>query len=288
MTPARCCCSRAGPFGTLRIAALAFPLMSVLSDSILGFCSQSPESLRYAETHLGRLVRTVELTPPGWSGDRLLEMGAYMQITPALARLGYGEVRGSYLGRLGTIEEKTVSSIEGERFSCRIDLFDAETDKFPYEDGYFATVVCCELVEHLAEDPMHMMAEINRILRPEGVLVMSTPNICSMRSILAVLTGYHPASFSQYTIRQGGNRVEPRHAREYAPRDVELLFQAAGFSVSRLETGPQSLVPPQSRPWLTDMLERNGFSTNLRGDVIHCVGRKTSPVRNRYPDWLYT
>jgi SAM-dependent methyltransferase len=262
--------------------------ISELSGYILGFCSQTPDARSYAETHLGRLVRTVELTPPGEQEGCLLEMGAYMQITPALARSGYAEVRGSYLGKLGTTEEKIVTSTEGETFSCLIDLFDAETDRFPYEDEHFATVVCCELVEHLAEDPMHMMTEVNRILKPGGVLVMSTPNICSMRSVLAVLTGYHPASFSQYTIRQGGNRVEPRHAREYAPRDVELLFQAAGFSVSHMETGAQSLVPPQSRPWLTDMLERNGFSTDLRDDVIHCVGRKTGPVRNRYPDWLYT
>ena len=34
--------------------------------------------------------------------DRILEMGAYLQITPALhTKLGYGEVRGCYYGKLG-------------------------------------------------------------------------------------------------------------------------------------------------------------------------------------------
>ncbi len=54
---------------------------------------------------------------------------------------------------------------------------------FPYGDAYFSTVLCCELLEHLTEDPMHMMAEINRILRPGGHLVLTTPNIGSLRAI---------------------------------------------------------------------------------------------------------
>jgi len=27
--------------------------------------------------------------------------------------------------------------------------------------------------------------------------------------------------------------------------------------------------------------------TDLRGDGIYAVGRKTAPVRERYPNWLY-
>src|SRR5262249_29439942 len=49
-----------------------------------------------------RLVKTLEITPPGGPCDRILEMGAYLQITPALRRqLGYGEVRGCYYGPAG-------------------------------------------------------------------------------------------------------------------------------------------------------------------------------------------
>lgn len=262
--------------------------MSSLADYILGFCSGSPEARQYAETHLARFLKTVELTPVGTEDDRLLEMGAYMQITPALANLGYGEVRGCYLGPLGRTDKKSARSAYGESFTCSIDLFNAEADPFPYPDGHFATVVCCELLEHLAEDPMHMLAEVNRILRPGGALVMSTPNICCYRSITAVLTGYHPGLFAQYTVRQGGNALEPRHAREYAPRDVALLLQAAGFTLEALETGAYGLGQPERRTWLIDMLDRHGFSTELRGEAIHARGRKAGPVQDRYPDWLYT
>ena len=153
----------------------------------------------YLDTHETRLVKTLEITPPGGPDDRVLEMGAYLQITPALkTKLGYGEVRGCYYGKLGRTDHRTVISAEGETFECDIDLFDAEKDRFPYPDEYFSTVLCCELIEHLFEDPMHMMSEINRILKPGGHLVLTTPNIASLRGIAAILQGYHPGLFQSY------------------------------------------------------------------------------------------
>jgi len=69
-----------------------------------------------------------------------------------------------------------VRRYDGEAFECTIELFDAERDPFPYPSEYFATVLCCELIEHLTVDPMHMMSEINRILRP-GVCQLLRPDL---------------------------------------------------------------------------------------------------------------
>ena len=35
------------------------------------------------------------------------------------------------------------------------------------------------------------------------------------------------------------------------------------------------------------LLEHYWLETDLRGDGIYAVGRKTGPVKDRYPDWLY-
>ena len=259
-----------------------------LADYILGFCSQSPEARQYAETHLGRFVRTLELVPKGGPADRVLEMGAYLQITPALhTQCGYGEVRGCYLGPLGRADEKTVVSNEGETFTCIIDLFNAEADVYPYPDGHFTTVVCCELFEHLSEDPMHMIAEANRILAPGGRLLLSTPNICALRAVGAVLKGYHPGLYSQFTIRKGGNQVEPRHAREYAPGEIQQVLEAGGFKLEHIETGSYGLERPATWDWTIDLLKQHGLHTDLRDDVIHAIGRKKGAVVDRYPSWLY-
>ena len=131
----------------------------VEGDYIASWAPAEDGSRDYVETHRTRLERTLALTPPGGPEDRILEMGAYLQITPALkTRLGYGEVRGCYYGPRGETNHRRVTSENGEEFRCEVDLFDAEKDCFPYKDGYFSTVLCCELIEHLPSDPMHMMS----------------------------------------------------------------------------------------------------------------------------------
>jgi SAM-dependent methyltransferase len=258
-----------------------------LADYILSYCGKTPDAESYARTHLGRLVRTLEITPHGTSADRILEMGAYMQITPALqTKLGYGEVRGCYLGPLGVVDDKIETSSTGETFRCKIDLFNAEADRYPYPDGHFATVICCELLEHLELDPMHLASEWNRILRPGGCLVLSTPNICSLRSVSHAIGGYHPALFSQY-IKPLPSADTNRHQREYAPGEIPQLLDAAGFAVERLETGPYGLERPSEYDWVLDVLKQRGAPLELRDDTIHAVARKTGPVKDRFPGWLY-
>jgi glycosyltransferase involved in cell wall biosynthesis/SAM-dependent methyltransferase len=245
-------------------------------------------SREYVESHLSRLERTLAITPPGGPADSVLEMGAYLQITPALkTRLGYGEVRGCYFGEAGGTHQRAVTSASGETFECSVDLFDAEKDPFPYADGSFSTVLCCELLEHLTADPLHMMAEINRILKPGGHLVLTTPNLASLRSLAGILQGFHPQLFSAY-IRPRNGVVDARHAREYTPVELRKLLEDSGFEVALLETGPFREEPKPEFAWVEHLLTRYLLSTELRGEGIYAVGRKTGPVRERYPEWLYS
>lgn len=257
-------------------------------EYVAGWVS-SPESRAYVATHKDRLARTLEITPPGSPGDRILEMGAYLQITPALkTRLGYGEVRGCYYGQLGRVDHKEIVSAEGERFECEIDLFNAEKDRFPYPGEHFTTVLCCELIEHLFEDPMHLMSEVNRILKPGGHLVLTTPNIASLRGIAAILQGYHPGFFHAYIRPAAGGFVDARHNREYTPREVQKLLESGGFDVTLIETGEFRSEPHPEHIWVERLLQAYGLGTDMRGEGVFAVGRKTGAVRDRYPDWLYS
>ncbi|MBK5295155.1 MAG: glycosyltransferase [Acidobacteriia bacterium] len=257
---------------------------------IRGWAGAAPAGQSYVETHITRLSKTLELIPKGTAEDRILEMGAYMQITPALRqKLGYGEVRGCYYGPAGRVEHKEAVSADGERFCCAIDLFDAEKDVFPYEDGYFSAVLCCELIEHLPSDPMHMMSEINRVLKDDGYLLITTPNIGSLRAISAILQGYHPGFFPAYLRPpEDGVYTDARHNREYTPKEIHTLLSDAGFRVERLETGPFLAEPKPELLWVEDMLHRFRMPADLRGDGIYILGQKTGPVGQRYPAWLYS
>jgi SAM-dependent methyltransferase len=288
-------CSQVQPaalYSTQRVPSNGKPSRAVpgrdeLAEYIVGFSHSSQLMEDYVQTHLDRLVRTVELAPAGGPEDRLLEMGSYLQVTPALSRyLGYGEVCGAYYGKLGEQARRSAESVTGEVFSCAVDLFDAERDRFPYPDATFRTVLCCELLEHLGQDPMHMMAEINRILVPGGHLLLSTPNIASFRSVYAVLHGYHPGMFPAYIKPSSDGTVDPRHSREYAPREIKILAEAAGFRVELLETGGYGRKDADPA-WSRTFLKANQLSTELRDEVIYCLARKAGPVRDRWPKQFY-
>jgi len=260
----------------------------VAPESITAWAPVEDGSREYVESHLSRLQRTLAITPPAAPGDRVLEMGAYLQITPALkTRLGYSEVHGCYYGAAGGRNHRAVTSQLGETFECEIDLFDAERDCFPYADAHFATVLCCELLEHLPADPMHMMCEIHRILKPDGCLVLTTPNVASLRALAGILQGFHPQLFSAY-IRPKNGVVDARHAREYTPAEIRQLLENTGFEVTLLETGPFRDEPKPEYAWVEHLLERYFLTKEHRGEGIYAVGRKTGPVRERYPAWLYS
>ena len=248
----------------------------------------TPTAREYLAAHSTRLTHTLEITPPGGPGDCILEMGAYLQITPALrTKLGYGTVRGCYFGPAGRVDRRTAISEEGERFECEIDLFDAEKDPFPYPDGCFQTVLCCELVEHLFHDPMHLMLEVNRVLKPGGHLVLTTPNLASLRAISAILQGYHPGFFHAYIRPAANGETDARHNREYTPLEIHQLLENSGFEIVRLETGPFRDEATPEFAWVRHLLDRYSLDASLRGEGIYAVGRKTGPVRERYPSWLY-
>ncbi|MCX6603437.1 MAG: methyltransferase domain-containing protein [Acidobacteria bacterium] len=279
----------AAPFPAPPEEPIEAPAPVVEPAYIQTWMAETEESKQYGEIHLTRFEKTLAITPPGSALDRILEMGAYLQITPALKnKLGYGEVRGCYYGPAGEVDHRSVTSSEGETFTCDVDLFDAEKDIFPYPDEYFSTVLCCELIEHLPSDPMHMMAEINRILKPGGHFVVTTPNIASLRALRAALDGYHPGFFPAYIKpSKPGEEVEARHAREYTPKEIYLLLLDAGFEVALLETGEFRDVPRPEDQWILHLLERYLLPTTLRGDGIYAVGKKLGPIQKRYPAWLY-
>jgi len=269
--------------------ALEAPASEPVPEVYVAGWAASQAAQEYVQTHQSRLTRTLEITPPGGPEDRVLEMGAYLQITPALhTKLGYGTVRGCYYGPAGSVDPRVAVSSEGEQFTCDIDLFDAEKDPFPYDGEYFSTVLCCELIEHLLHDPMHLMSEVHRILKPGGYLVLTTPNIASLRGIAAILQGYHPGFFHAYLRPSDEGETAARHNREYTPREVHKLLENSGFAVVRLETGSFREEPTAEYAWVIHMLERYNLDTGLRGDGIYAVGKKTGPVRERYPSWLYT
>ena len=251
---------------------------------------QADQSARtYLEIHLPRIARTLDLVPATRSSSRVLELGAYMHMTPALqCVLGYKEVRGAFFGPLGRTDEKSVTAGGKPVFRCFVDLFDAEKDRYPYPDGHFECVLACEIFEHMMHDPMHMLVEIHRVLEEGGALVLTTPNVASYLAVARALEqSANPQLFSKYPDPRGEFAdSEPPHVREYTPMELREAVESAGFEVENLFT---EVIPGYgTETWVKMFLERNGYSSAMRGEQLYCLARKRGGRRIvRYPKFLY-
>lgn len=161
-------------------------------------------------------------------------------------------------------------------------LLDIQKDPFPHADGTFDAVLFFEVLEHLSIDPMRTMAEINRVTRTGGVLLLSTPNIVSYRSIDAAIEGRHPHLSSQYLTRDSTDR----HNREYTPAEIRELVESSGYRIEWLRT-PSVYSDPAQFAALADKLGECDRADDLRGDTVAVRAVKTGPVAVRHPQFLY-
>jgi len=243
----------------------------------------------YFEIHVPRIARTLGLVPEPRSSGRILELGAYMQMTPALqCVLGYKDVRGAYYGPLGRVDQKSITVGGREIFRCAVDHFDAEKDRYPYDDGHFETVLACEIFEHMLHDPMHLLLESHRVLEEGGALVLTTPNVASFLAVARVLEqSGNPQLFSKYADPRGEFAdTEIGHVREYTPPELREAVESAGYEVESLFT---EVIPGYGcETWVKDFLVRSGFSPEYRGEQMYCIARKRAALPTvRYPKFLY-
>ena len=92
-------------------------------------------------------------------------------------------------------------------------------EPLPFEDASFDAVVAGELFEHL-QFPDALVAEIERVLRPGGVIVGSVPNAFRVQSRLRFLRGKPPED-------------DPTHLRMFSPTAVRELLR--GFENARID-----------------------------------------------------
>ncbi len=123
----------------------------------------------------------------------------------------------------------------------------ASLDSLPFADGSFELVTCNMVVEHLP-DPRTSLQELTRVLSPNGVLIIHTPNTLSYPVFLnRTVVKFLPRSLVMRLIRVTENRPEsdvfPTFYRANSlnklrqiGRDLHLVEES-----SRVLTAPQPL-----------------------------------------------
>jgi SAM-dependent methyltransferase len=105
-------------------------------------------------------------------------------------------------------------------------IWDLEQVPYPLEDESFDVVLLTEVLEHLRDYPALSLAEARRLLRPGGLLVLTTPNAAYILNRLRLAVGR-----SVYTHIDDWLHGLPhaRHAREYTCAELELVCRHVGL-----------------------------------------------------------
>lgn len=235
----------------------------------------------YQNVHARRIARTIKTLLDQSPKGKLLELGTSTIVPLVLDKLVPGlEVHVTDFDLTKPVSGKVTLFLGESSRKVSVYRVDLETQPLPVPDNTFDYVLCCEVVEHMELDPMFMIAEINRVLKPGGMVILTTPNITSSRAIWKILRGLDPYFYMQY-------RHQPklyRHNYEYSPHSISQVLKAGGFNGS---VWTEDCFEDGTTEDL-DKLRSIGYSMNNTGDNIFCVGKKAGPVINRHPKVIYS
>ena len=161
------------------------------------------------------------------------------------------------------------------------DHFNLEESRFPYDDATFDVVLFCEILEHLLMDPLHTLREIRRVLKPGGLVVVTTPNVARMWNVLAMADGlsiYDPYSgFGPYG----------RHNREYSLHELVQLLRFCGFETETAFTADGHRVDYSGHERWQDALRLVDWRRNDLGHYLFTAMRATGAPQQGLPASLY-
>jgi SAM-dependent methyltransferase len=246
------------------------------------------ETAKYCDDHFVRFVYTYDLIKD-FKG-KCLELGAAPYLMTMLLRQ-YAELELVLANYFGSNYERDcfdetilfVDPLTKVKKTAEVKSyhFNLEDKVFPFEDNKFDVILFCEIIEHLLNDPVGVLNEIKRVLKPNGVLILTTPNVNRLENLVKMISGlniYDPYS---------GYGPYGRHNREYNIHELSLLLDYCGFTVDSMFTIDTN----------KHSIKRDIFSIQLRyffrkrrldlGQYIFVRAFNTGEARRKKPNFLY-
>jgi SAM-dependent methyltransferase len=120
----------------------------------------------------------------------------------------------------------TLPSVQCEKADLNFNL--------PYEDGFFDYILNSNGIEHL-EDQYNFVRECYRILKPNGKLLITTPNILNLKARVAyVLLGFH--TFHDRPHNEVGDYEGGGHINMASYFDLRGNLHRNGFKIISVST----------------------------------------------------
>jgi SAM-dependent methyltransferase len=117
-----------------------------------------------------------------------------------------------------------------------------DTESMPFPDNSFDFIHFGDVIEHVYY-PDRPLREIHRLLTPDGLAIITSPNLAAWPSRLALLLGYYPYQITMSPEHQGIGKFRLRsdyggqwgHIRVPTLRALKELLGIHNFSIIKIE-----------------------------------------------------
>lgn len=194
---------------------------------------------RLEDNHKHRYIESLSRVPMAKPGARVLEVGTSPVVWKTLTEVhGFETVDFTeYTPGTPFTERKSYGFTDGQTVAVHfLDLAEAHAS---IDTASYDIVLAWEVIEHFRLDPAFFLCEINRWLKFNGLVILTTPNIASIRALEKQFAYLNPGLYTKFHVSENGIK---RHQYEFAPvtrrhhetrrlqadefRDIRCLWQS--------------------------------------------------------------
>lgn len=141
-------------------------------------------------------------------------------------------------------------------------VFDLNSVPLPFKDNFADILFAGEVIEHLL-NPFNFLKELNRILKKDGILILSTPNLASFKNRIKLLFGLMP-NFN--AAKYPNDEAQLHHNSDWTIKQLKDFLIKSNFKIVSVKSN--GII------YKDRVLINNKFCIPTFGDIIIMKGMK--------------